>query len=91
VVVVFSRMAEGGGLRAIHLDLVVIEKRRTLAALYSEFSPPGSYLITVKSLCFDIIRMYKDIRAQGFTSSSFAYPCSMSELVYVLADVNDAA
>ena len=25
--VVFSRMAEGGGLRAIHLDLVVIEKR----------------------------------------------------------------
>ena len=25
--VVFSRMAEGGGLRVIHLDLVVIEKR----------------------------------------------------------------
>ena len=25
--VVFSRMAEGGELRAIHLDLVVIEKR----------------------------------------------------------------
>ena len=25
--VVFFRMAEGGGLRAIHLDLVVIEKR----------------------------------------------------------------